>query len=81
MIENQNIERGKEAGKAYLVLSVRDLRKLLKQATAGAHADGRASRRGVGSHCLVLKSRLLQFGDDPDLQFSTPDMEVLGGAK
>lgn len=80
MNENSDIESGKPAGKAYLVLSVRQLRSLLKQATAGAHASGRSGRK-VGHHCLVLHSELLQFGSDPDLQFSTPGMEIHGGVE
>lgn len=78
--ENQVIDAGgKPAGNAYIVLSVRNLRRLLKQATAGAHASGRSGRK-VGNHCLVIHSQLLQFGADPDLEFSTPNMKILGGA-
>lgn len=79
MIENKMTE-GEAAGNAYLVLSVHDLRRLLKQATAGARANGRVGRK-VGNHCVVLRSTLLKFGSDPDLQFSSADIELMGGAQ
>lgn len=67
-----------EAGNAYLVLSVKQIRSLLKQATAGAHEAGLAGRK-VGKHCLVIRSSLVRCGNDPDLQFRSCDIKINGG--
>jgi len=80
MNENEKVAvKGESVGSAYLVLSARDLRKLLKKAIAGARAEGLSGRK-AGNHCLVLRSSLVKFADDKDLQFSSADLEVHGGA-
>lgn len=68
--------------KAYLVLSVRDIRSLLKVATDKAHRDGRRGRN-AGHYCIVLNNlEVLTHNtngadlraDDGEAQISSPSV-------
>lgn len=64
-----------------MVVSVRELRQLLKEATAGAHKSGRVGRK-VGNHTIIIRASVLDGGEpDGDLQFASHDRVVLGGGQ
>ena len=77
MIETEKFEN---AGTAYAVFSVRELRQLVKRATKAAHADGKRGSR-AGKHCIVMTAPLKRHVgaiEGKALQFASHEAEILG---
>ena len=73
-------EKFENAGTAYAVLSIRELRQLLDKATKAAHAGGKHGRK-AGNHCIVITAPLLrdlEAVEGKALQFASCDAEILG---